>query len=512
MRGPQRPRADRGLVLERLATDDDVNGGSGRARPARPPKVNLEREAVEARDLEWAKAACAGELVQGSPATRCERVNTDSRQARAGDLFVALRGNDSTGTIFWARSRARAWPPWWWNDGSQPLPPLECGVLRVADTRQALGQLAARYRREFSPAMIAVGGSNGKTSTKELIAAVLRQKLATLWSEASFNNDVGVPATLLRLESEHQAAVVEVGTNHPGELAPLLEIIRPRFGVITNIGREHLEFFGDLAGVAAEEGTLAEALPADGKLLLNGDNEWTEALARRSRATVVRVGLGEGNDWRAQQLRVESRGMAFRVSAPQPEFAGVYRINLLGRHQVVNALFALALGAELGLDRAQARARAGGVSAGEDAPAGLGMERGAGARRCLQCERGLDGGGVASVAGAAVQRPAGGSAGRHGRTRRAQRERARRGGPARGGTGRGPVDRRRQDGRSHGAGGAGGGIEPRAGTGGSGRRRAGVEIRFESGRHGAAQGVARGAAGAHRRGVAGRGTRPEALN
>lgn len=352
MRGPG-TRADRGLVLERLATDDDVNGGRGRARPARPPKVNLEREAVEARDLEWAKAACAGELVQGSPATRCERVNTDSRQARAGDLFVALRGERFDGHDFLGAVARQGVAAVVVERRFQPLPPLECGVLRVADTRQALGQLAARYRREFSPAMIAVGGSNGKTSTKELIAAVLRQKLATLWSEASFNNDVGVPATLLRLESEHQAAVVEVGTNHPGELAPLLEIIRPRFGVITNIGREHLEFFGDLAGVAAEEGTLAEALPADGKLLLDGDNEWTEALARRSRATVVRVGLGEGNDWRAQQLRVESRGMAFRVSAPQPEFAGVYRINLLGRHQVVNALFALALGAELGLDRAQ---------------------------------------------------------------------------------------------------------------------------------------------------------------
>lgn len=308
---------------------------------------------MEARDLEWAKAACAGELVQGSPATRCERVNTDSRQARAGDLFVALRGERFDGHDFLGAVARQGVAAVVVERRFQPLPPLECGVLRVADTRQALGQLAARYRREFSPAMIAVGGSNGKTSTKELIAAVLRQKLATLWSEASFNNDVGVPATLLRLESEHQAAVVEVGTNHPGELAPLLEIIRPRFGVITNIGREHLEFFGDLAGVAAEEGTLAEALPADGKLLLDGDNEWTEALARRSRATVVRVGLGEGNDWRAQQLRVESRGMAFRVSAPQPEFAGVYRINLLGRHQVVNALFALALGAELGLDRAQ---------------------------------------------------------------------------------------------------------------------------------------------------------------
>ena len=150
-------------------------------------------------------------------------------------------------------------PCWWWTT-----------------SRAALGKLAAAYRREFDLPVIAVGGSNGKTTTKELIASVLRQKLATLWSEASFNNDIGVPLTLLRLEKSHQAAVLEAGTNHPGELAPLVKMIQPKFGVMTNIGREHLEFFGDVAGVAQEEGWLAELLPADGKLFVNGDNEWTE--------------------------------------------------------------------------------------------------------------------------------------------------------------------------------------------------------------------------------------------
>jgi UDP-N-acetylmuramoyl-tripeptide--D-alanyl-D-alanine ligase len=158
---------------------------------------------------------------------------------------------------------------------------------------------------------------------------------------------------LLRLDRTHQAAVLEVGTNHPGELAPLLDLIQPRFGVITNIGREHLEFFGDLAGVAAEEGTLAELLPADGKLFLNGDSEWTEPLVRRTRAKVVRVGFSAGNEWRARNPRLERNGMVFHVDAPQPEFSGAYRINLLGQHQVANALFALALGAELGVNRMQ---------------------------------------------------------------------------------------------------------------------------------------------------------------
>lgn len=303
--------------------------------------------------MKYATAACAGELVQGSPATRFERVNTDSRQAQAGDLFIALAGEKFDGHDFLDEVAQKQVAAVVVERGRklEALPP--CAVLRVENTRQAYGQIAARHRADFSLPVIAVGGSNGKTSTKELIAAVLRQKFTTLSSEASFNNDIGVPATLLRLTPAHQAAVLEVGTNHPGELATLLDLIQPQLGVITNIGREHLEFFGDLAGVAAEEGTLAEKLPPGGKLFLNGDDEWTEHLARRTRATVIRVGLNEGNAWRAREVRLEEHGMTFTVDAPREQWGGEYRINLLGRHQVVNALFALAVGAELGLSRAE---------------------------------------------------------------------------------------------------------------------------------------------------------------
>jgi UDP-N-acetylmuramoyl-tripeptide--D-alanyl-D-alanine ligase len=329
--------------LRRVAVSAEV-GGKTR---------ELEGEAVEARDLEFVTLACAGELVKGSPATRFQRISTDSRQAQAGDLFVALSGERFDGHDFINEVAAKG-VVGVVIERRRNLDTLpDCAVLKVESTRRAYGQMAARYRGEFRLPVVAVGGSNGKTSTKELIAAVLRQKLATLWSEASFNNDVGVPATLLRLESSHQAAVLEVGTNHPGELAPLLDMSQPRFGVITNIGREHLEFFGDVAGVAAEEGTLAEVLPPDGRLFLSGDDEWTDRLARRTRASVVRVGLGEGNDWRARDLRLEKPGMIFCVDAPQAGLSGEYRINLLGRHQVVNSLFALALGAELGLNRSE---------------------------------------------------------------------------------------------------------------------------------------------------------------
>jgi UDP-N-acetylmuramoyl-tripeptide--D-alanyl-D-alanine ligase len=186
-----------------------------------------------------------------------------------------------------------------------------------------------------------------------LIASVLRQKKTALWSEASFNNDVGVPLTLLRLERSHCAAVLEVGTNHPGELQPLLRMIQPRYGVITNIGREHLEFFHDLVGVAREEGAIAEALPTDGVLFLNGDNPWSEVLARRARARVVTVGLDGANDCVARDVEVNENGVAFYVDCRYRGVSGHYRINLLGRHQVINALLALAVGAEMGIGGAE---------------------------------------------------------------------------------------------------------------------------------------------------------------
>jgi UDP-N-acetylmuramoyl-tripeptide--D-alanyl-D-alanine ligase len=313
----------------------------------------LEAENVEARDLAFVVSACAGELVKGSPLLRFQRVNTDSRQTQVGDLFIALKGERFDGHDFVGEVVERGAVAVIVEQGRTLGTPPGCAVIQVENARRALGQLGAAYRQEFSLPVIAVAGSNGKTSAKELIAAVLRQKYETLWSEASFNNDIGVPVTLLRLESSHRAAVLEVGTNHPGELASLLAMVRPQLGVLTNIGREHLEYFGDLAGVAAEEGMLAELLPADGKLFLNGDNEWTDSLAQRTDAAVVRVGTGAGNDWRASNMRWEKAGMVFHVDAPNVSFSGDYRTNLLGRHQVVNSLFALAVGAELGLSRVE---------------------------------------------------------------------------------------------------------------------------------------------------------------
>jgi UDP-N-acetylmuramoyl-tripeptide--D-alanyl-D-alanine ligase len=309
---------------------------------------------VEERSLKFVAESCGGEIRRGADAIIVKNVCTDSRQAKTGDLFFAIRGETFDGHDFLnevAAKNVTAVVVEKSKVQSSKSKVLNCATLVVNDVRIALGKLAAAYRTQFDLPMVCVAGSNGKTTVKELLASVLRRKFSTLASEASFNNNIGVPLTLLRLEKPIQVAVLEAGTNHPGELAPLVKMIQPKFGVLTNIGREHLEFFGDVAGVAQEEGWLAELLPADGKLFVNGDNEWTEKIVARTKAKIVRVGLGEDNDWRADKIRLDKNGVTFRVQTTKEEICGEYRINLLGRHQVTNALFAIAVGAELGLKR-----------------------------------------------------------------------------------------------------------------------------------------------------------------
>ncbi|MBI5799563.1 MAG: UDP-N-acetylmuramoyl-tripeptide--D-alanyl-D-alanine ligase [Verrucomicrobia bacterium] len=323
---------------------------------------------MDPRSLKFVADATGGEILRGSGDVSVSRVCTDSRHVQPGDLFIALAGEKFDGHEFLAQVSAKGVAAVMVEkaravglqsasvakstvDGDCKPPAL----VVVANTRTAYAQLAARYRQDFTLPVIAVGGSNGKTTTKDLIAAVLRERGPALWSEASFNNDIGVPHTLLRLERQHISAVLEVGTNHPGELARLVRLIQPRLGVITSIGREHLEYFGDVNGVAQEEGWLAEMLPSDGVLVVNGDCPEMELAVRRTRARVVRVGFGPRNDWRASDVRCDVRGQTFQVASPSAAFGGAYRIGLLGRHQVLNALLAGAVGTEVGLTSEQVR-------------------------------------------------------------------------------------------------------------------------------------------------------------
>ena len=306
---------------------------------------------MEPRTLGFVEESCNGQLVAGQRSSSVRRVCTDSRLARKGDLFIAICGDRFDGHDYLNDALGQGAEAAVVSRSRLGQAKVDGPMIEVEETRHALGRLSAHYRQDFELPVIAVGGSNGKTSTKEILATVLGQRLETLSSEASFNNDIGVPLTLLQLREAHEAAVLEVGSNHPGELQPLLQLIRPRYGVLTSIGREHLEFFGDLAGVIEEEGALAEALPPEGCLFINGDIEGLEAIRARCRATVVTVGEGEGCDWQLAGIGLNNEGTTFELLSPKGDWSGAYRVNLLGHQNARNAALAIALAAELGLSR-----------------------------------------------------------------------------------------------------------------------------------------------------------------
>jgi len=306
---------------------------------------------MEPRTLGYVEQSCNGRLVEGERSASVRRVCTDSRLAKPGDLFVAIYGDRFDGHDYLSEALAQGAEAAVVSQARLGQAAPAGPRIEVEETREALGRLASRYRRDFELPVVAIGGSNGKTGTKEIVATVLGQRLETLSSEASFNNDIGVPLTLLRLREAHEAAVLEVGSNHPGELRPLLQLIRPRYGMLTSIGREHLEFFENLEGVIEEEGTLAETLPPDGCLFVNGDIDGLDAIRGRCRATVVTVGEGDDCDWRITGIALDDEGTTFELISPKGDWSGVCRVNLLGRHNARNAALAMALAAELGLSR-----------------------------------------------------------------------------------------------------------------------------------------------------------------
>ena len=279
--------------------------------------------------------------------------HTSSREVQPGGLFFALKGAALDGHAFCREAVARgATGVIVDRDGEAP----GAAVLKVADTWEALYDLARHVLRKVDPLVVGITGSNGKTSTKELTAAVLGVRHRVLKSEGNLNTETGLPLSLLRLEPDHTAAVLEMGMQGPGEIARLAELARPRIGIVTMIGSVHLEHFDSREGLARAKGELVAALPPDGLAVLNAEDEWFGLLRDLSRAPVVGFGLDAG-DFRADSCRLLAGGGSVL------SIAGVdVRIGLAGRHQARNALAALAAGRFAGVPVTEAAGALAGVS------------------------------------------------------------------------------------------------------------------------------------------------------
>ncbi len=288
-----------------------------------------------------------GALVGGDLGVPVSGVSIDSRTLGIGDAFFAIHGHHLDGHAFLRDAAARGASCLIVHDLPDELPPSVSAVL-VDDTTRALGRLAAYHRARFTVPVVAITGSNGKTTTKEMTAAILESLGPVLKPESSFNNQWGLPLTLLKLGPEHRAVVVELGANTPGEIAALAEISRPTVGVVTMVASAHTEFFGSLDGVAAEKSALVRAIPREGAVVLNADDAKVIAMRALSRARVLTFSRQPGADVSAVGP-AEETPEGVRVTLETGGGRRTVTLRFAGRHNIVNALAAAGAAAALGL-------------------------------------------------------------------------------------------------------------------------------------------------------------------
>jgi UDP-N-acetylmuramoyl-tripeptide--D-alanyl-D-alanine ligase len=297
--------------------------------------------------------ATGGMLLGGPAANRFEAIGIDSRSLQASDFFIAIKGDTHDGHRFaeavvasggrgllLAADAARAlpWPRW-----------AEAGVacIAVADTTRALGDLGAFHRRRLNVPVVAITGSNGKTTTRGMTAEVVSRRFLTLATIGNFNNQIGLPLTLLRLTAAHQWAVLEMGMNQPGEIRRLAALCTPRIGVITNVAAAHLAGLGSLEAVKRAKGELLAELAADGIAVLNADDFRLMELAAETRRRVVRFATAATAEVQARHLQPAALGTTFDLILPGER--ATVTLEVPGRFMVANALAAAAVGWTLGI-------------------------------------------------------------------------------------------------------------------------------------------------------------------
>jgi UDP-N-acetylmuramoyl-tripeptide--D-alanyl-D-alanine ligase len=297
------------------------------------------------RTLADAAQALGGELVgEDRP---YGAVATDSRTLNPGALFVALRGPNFDGGAFTAAAAARG------AIGALVESPSACDLPQVvvADTLRALQRLGQVWRAQFDLPVVAVAGSNGKTTVKEMTAAILSRMGLCMATHGNLNNHIGVPVTLMRLESSHRSAVIEMGANRVGDVAELMPLARPTVGVITNAGAEHLEGFGDLDGVARGEGEMVSCLDGSATAIINADDVYAEYWRGvAASARIVTFGVRAPADFSATNIiqAIERGEFATRFTLTCPVGERPIMLKAGGAHNIVNALAAAAAAAGAG--------------------------------------------------------------------------------------------------------------------------------------------------------------------
>lgn len=289
-----------------------------------------------------------GQLV--GPDRRFEDISTDTRENVRGSLFVALRGENFDGNDYVeAAASGGAAGALVSRRADVPLSQVE-----VEDTRRAFSAMARAWRDTFNVPVVAVTGSAGKTTVRSLIAAILSVDRQICTTQGNLNNEIGVPITLMRMQRNDAAAVIELGANHPGEIDRLADIVRPSVAVITNAGSAHLEGFGSLDGVAAAKGELLDHLERDGTAVLNADDKYFEQWRERAgERRIVTFGLGFSSDCHVvNEIEAHAGGLSFSVHLPDGSHVPI-SLALPGRHNVRNALAAAACAHALGISGKQ---------------------------------------------------------------------------------------------------------------------------------------------------------------
>ena len=286
------------------------------------------------------------EIARGSAETMIERVSTDSRTIKPGELFVALRGENFDAHNFLEQvAKSGAAGAIVAREVSAKLPP-QFSILRTNDTLAAYQNLAANYRKTLPLKVLCITGSNGKTSTKDFAASILGRAHRVTKTEGNFNNHVGLPRTILQANGADEFGVWEIGMNHPGEIAALARIASPDAALITNIGIAHIEFMGSREAIAQEKGALAEAVNTAGFVILNADDPFSASMAKRVRARVILAGIESGSI-RAGDVQQTSAGSEFTI------IEGAHRcraqLPVPGLHMVQNAMLTVAAGRAFGV-------------------------------------------------------------------------------------------------------------------------------------------------------------------